>query len=131
MIFSNGYIPSTKRILNFPSFSSQDQMFSTDRECPSCQFFPRPGSLSPCRLCSLLWHWRILACNHQPGHHNILLWLDNDESSFTMKFTMTKMMVMMVMRENALIGLIRPHNRSGAHLHYGHPHNPTISIYIK
>ena len=97
MIFPNGYIPSTKPILNFPSFSSQDQMFSTDRECPSCQFFPRPGSLSPCRLCSLLWHWRILACNHQPGHHNILLWLDNDESSFTMKFTMTKMMVMMLL----------------------------------
>ena len=76
MIFSNGYIPSTKRILNFPSFSSQDQMFSTDRECPSCQFFPRPGSLSPCRLCSLLWHWRILACNHQPCHYKILLWLE-------------------------------------------------------
>ena len=49
MIFPNGLIPSTNRILNFPSFSSQDQVFPTDRECPSCQFFPPtrfPQSLS-------------------------------------------------------------------------------------
>ena len=44
---------------------------------------------------------------------------------------MVVVMMIMMMRENALIGLIRPHNRTGAHLHYGHPHNPTISIYIK
>ena len=77
-------------------FFSRPSVFHRQR-MSKLSVFSRPGSLSPCRLCSLLWHWRILACNHQPCHHKILLWLDNDESSFTMKFTMTKMMVMMLL----------------------------------
>ena len=104
MIFPNGLIPSTNRILNFPSFSLKTKCFPQTENVQVVSFFPRPGSLSPCRLCSLLWHRRILARNHQPCHHKILLWLDkplffndNDESSFTMKFTMTMMMVMMLL----------------------------------